>query len=72
MDTEQPTILITGGASGMGLATVELFLAEGWRVLALDVCPVTSDVAGPGELHSRTADVRSRTSVEAAMLARSV
>ena len=64
MDTQQPTILITGGASGMGRATVELFLAEGWRVLALDVCPLPE---GEGELHGRTADVRSRESVEAAI-----
>lgn len=54
------TCLVTGAASGMGLATVRRFLAAGWTVLALDreerrlvevadelgggVVPVTADV----------------------------
>ncbi len=34
---KQPTVLITGAAGGVGRATVELFIKEGWRVLAVDV-----------------------------------
>src|SRR3989440_10935857 len=32
----QRAAIVTGGASGIGLATVELLLAAGWRVAALD------------------------------------
>ncbi len=35
--TTQPTILVTGGASGIGFAVVEAALAAGWRVVAADV-----------------------------------
>ncbi len=34
--THQPTILVTGGASGIGRATVEAVLAEGWRAIVAD------------------------------------
>lgn len=30
-------VIVTGGASGIGLAVVETLLAEGWRVVALDL-----------------------------------
>lgn len=33
----QPTILVTGGASGIGLAIVEAVLAEKWRAIVADV-----------------------------------
>jgi NAD(P)-dependent dehydrogenase (short-subunit alcohol dehydrogenase family) len=32
-----PTILVTGGASGIGFAVVEAVLAEGWRAIVADV-----------------------------------
>jgi NAD(P)-dependent dehydrogenase (short-subunit alcohol dehydrogenase family) len=35
--TTQPTIFVTGGASGIGLAIVEAVLAEGWRAVAADI-----------------------------------
>jgi NAD(P)-dependent dehydrogenase (short-subunit alcohol dehydrogenase family) len=35
--TTQPTILVTGGASGIGFAIVEAVLAAGWRAIAVDV-----------------------------------
>jgi len=35
--TKQPTILVTGGASGIGFAIVEAVLAAGWRAIAVDV-----------------------------------
>jgi NAD(P)-dependent dehydrogenase (short-subunit alcohol dehydrogenase family) len=33
----QQTVLVTGGASGIGLAVVEAALAAGWRVAAVDL-----------------------------------
>jgi NAD(P)-dependent dehydrogenase (short-subunit alcohol dehydrogenase family) len=35
--TRQQTILVTGGASGIGLAIVEAVLAEGWRAIVADL-----------------------------------
>jgi len=34
--THEPTILVTGGASGIGRATVEAVLAQGWKVIVAD------------------------------------
>ncbi|OYX14969.1 MAG: 3-oxoacyl-ACP reductase [Rhizobiales bacterium 32-66-8] len=33
------SVIVTGGASGIGLALVEDLLSEGWRVVAADVVP---------------------------------
>jgi NAD(P)-dependent dehydrogenase (short-subunit alcohol dehydrogenase family) len=35
----QPTVLVTGGASGIGLAIVEAVLNAGWRAVAADIEP---------------------------------
>lgn len=35
--TDQQTVLVTGGASGIGLAIVEAVLAEGWRAIIMDL-----------------------------------
>lgn len=34
---QERTVLVTGGASGIGLATAEAALAEGWRVVVADL-----------------------------------
>jgi NAD(P)-dependent dehydrogenase (short-subunit alcohol dehydrogenase family) len=34
-----PTALITGGTGGLGVAVVEAFLADGWRVVVPDILP---------------------------------
>ncbi|MEP9348733.1 SDR family NAD(P)-dependent oxidoreductase [Xanthobacter sp. KR7-225] len=39
------TVIVTGGASGIGLAVVEALLAEGWRVLAADIVEASLDTA---------------------------
>ncbi|WP_279483656.1 SDR family NAD(P)-dependent oxidoreductase [Aureimonas sp. SK2] len=44
-------VIVTGAASGIGLATVERFLAEGWPVTALD-----RDAAGLDTLAERLGD----------------
>ncbi|KAB0269446.1 SDR family NAD(P)-dependent oxidoreductase [Microvirga brassicacearum] len=41
--SEQQTILVTGGASGIGLAIVEAALNEGWRAIIADRDPQSLD-----------------------------
>ena len=60
--------LVTGGASGIGLATVQLLAQRGWRVAVADL--VAEPVAGASEwdadsVHAVTMDVRDVASVRA-------
>ncbi len=48
------TVMVTGGAAGIGLATVEALLATGWRVVALDrsetaIAAAAAALAGYGD-----------------------
>jgi NAD(P)-dependent dehydrogenase (short-subunit alcohol dehydrogenase family) len=43
-----PTALITGGAGGLGVAVVEAFAADGWRVVVPDVLPGPNERLPPG------------------------
>lgn len=58
--------LITGAASGMGRATAERFLREGWTVLAMDISPVELQPAS-GAVFGAVADVRNRNQVDRAL-----
>lgn len=65
-------VLVTGGASGIGQATAERFVAEGARVVVLDRDPnrlaaVRGEI--PGLAGTVEADVSDRDSVEAAFTA---
>jgi len=58
-----PAIFITGGASGIGLATAQLFASRGWRVGIADVNEVALAAAAatlPAESASYGMDVRDR------------
>lgn len=55
--------VVTGAASGMGAATCEVFLHQGWQVIALDVTAVD---ARPG-VRPVVADVRDREGIEGAL-----
>ena len=68
MRLEGKIALVTGGASGIGLATVRRFAAEGARVVAVDLdAQRTSEaVAGLDGVTPFPADVRRSAEVEAA------
>lgn len=59
------TILVTGAESGMGRATVQRHLVEGWNVLAMDV----ASGEGRDGVHVAVADVADRNAVDAAIAA---
>ena len=61
--SNQPTVLVTGAAGGVGRATVAYFLAQGWHVLAVDVIDpkpallkdidfVSLDISNPADIDS--------------------
>lgn len=54
--------VITGAASGMGLATTELFLSKGWTVIALDLHATSCDPAC-GTLIPLQTDITDRRAV---------
>ena len=56
------TLLITGGSSGIGLATVQLFVAKGWQVIELS----RSGQSSPSVVHI-PCDVTDEASVQAAV-----
>lgn len=62
----QRTAVVTGSASGMGLATATLLAAQGWQVVGLDMYE-SPDKGETGRLHSEIVDVTDRSSIAAAM-----
>lgn len=71
MRLKDKTALITGAASGIGLATARLFVAEGAHVVIADLDPVRIETAcrdastGPGRVIGMRVDVTDRASVDA-------
>jgi NAD(P)-dependent dehydrogenase (short-subunit alcohol dehydrogenase family) len=65
------SIIVTGGASGIGKGCVERLLAEGWRVVAVDrdEAALQQHFAGldAGELMTATLDVTDESAVESLM-----
>jgi len=65
------TVLITGAASGMGLASVEAFAAEGARVLAVDInaaaLHAAVDALGNDHVKAQVADVTDAAQMQAAV-----
>jgi NAD(P)-dependent dehydrogenase (short-subunit alcohol dehydrogenase family) len=45
LQTDRPTVLVTGGASGMGAASAARFVQAGYAVLLTDIAETGSDVA---------------------------
>lgn len=63
MDLKDQIAIVSGGASGMGLATAQALLEKGMKVMIWDKVPASTDVDCP----SIACDVSSATEVEAAM-----
>lgn len=73
MQLENRRIIVTGGARGMGAATVRAYVAEGARVVVLDVLEdegravvAQANAAGPGAATFIACDASSRTAVDTA------
>ena len=63
MNTARRVALVTGAGSGMGRSTAEVFLREGWAVIAVDVALPDFSSNG-GAVVPLAADVRDRTALE--------
>ena len=62
-----PSVLITGGASGIGWATAQEFLSAGWRVAIGDLNPVAAGPSTCDRLICLELDVTRQQSVDCAM-----
>lgn len=62
-----PRILITGASSGFGLATAELFLTQGWDVIATMRKPTAHTMAAHDRLHILPLDITDAASIAQAV-----
>ncbi|PSS59714.1 short-chain dehydrogenase/reductase [Ensifer sp. NM-2] len=62
-----PSILITGTSSGFGFATAQLFLAQGWEVIATRRSPDKQAMPRHERLHILPLDVTDRASIAQAV-----
>ena len=58
----KPVCLVTGGSAGIGFAICEKFLAEGYRVINLDI---THSKTASSEIHWLECDISKPAEVEA-------
>ncbi|WP_318767672.1 3-oxoacyl-ACP reductase [Lactiplantibacillus carotarum] len=63
------TVLVTGAASGIGCAQVQAFLAQGARVIAIDLESQPATLPDTPALNYQVADVRQKTQLVAAIQA---
>ncbi len=63
------TVLVTGAASGIGCAQVQAFLAQGARVIAIDLESQPATLPDTPTLNYQVADVRQKTQLVAAIQA---
>ncbi|HTM49149.1 MAG TPA: 3-hydroxyacyl-CoA dehydrogenase [Bryobacteraceae bacterium] len=66
MDIRGKTALITGGASGLGLACVRMFTAAGGRVVVADLKPPSDAEPGDSAVFAKT-DVTESAQIEVAL-----
>ncbi len=65
--TDTDVVLVTGGASGLGAATVDSVLAAGARVLVVDLPDAVAALAPRERVTAVAADVRDEEQVQAAV-----
>jgi NAD(P)-dependent dehydrogenase (short-subunit alcohol dehydrogenase family) len=70
MGAARPSVLVTGGASGIGLAIAEAVLAEGWRAIIADrdergLAGARERLGNPAEAHFEILDVTDEAAVVA-------
>jgi len=61
------TVLVTGAASGIGLAQVQAFLAQHAQVIAIDVQPRPATLVATSQLSYQVADVTDASALSAAI-----
>src|SRR6185369_10141530 len=71
-ETRDRVALVTGAASGIGLATVERLLDAGWKVAALDrdekaLAALAARIAKPQRLFTSVLDVTNEAAAEKAI-----
>ncbi|WP_336715576.1 SDR family NAD(P)-dependent oxidoreductase [Arthrobacter sp. USHLN218] len=66
MNSTPQVALVTGAGSGMGRATSEVFLREGWAVIAVDIVPPVLE-ADAGRVIPLAMDVQDRATLESTL-----